>query len=253
MTGSFSELTITTAPDAAAVAKGASKTASAGALTPKTTAPKRISAALETTLEDVAKVGTDSFESALRMAVSMSLSNQLDEELINGDGSGNRLNGLLNQLTRPTNPTAVATFDTLNAAVADRVDGVWASSMMQLRVLLAAKAWQLAAKVFRDDTGARGAVSAASYLQAMTAGFGAAARLLTPSSGANENIADAVAVRLGFPALRVACAPTWGSVAIDDIFSKSAAGTRVYNLHVLIGDVLINYPDAYSFPTVKVA
>ena len=247
--GGYGEMVIGAAPDAEATAKGTEKTASAGVLQSRVTNAKRITAALETALEDAARVGTDTFEAALRAAVSMALSNQLDEELVNGDDSGARLNGLLAQLDAPDAPTAVASFDELNAAVAERVDGIWAESLPDVRVLLAADAWQLAAKLFRDGpTDDRGAVSAASYLGQMTAGFKAAARLITAS-----NVSDGIAVRLGFPGLRVACCPTWGSIAIDDIYTKSGAGTRVYVLHVLCGDVLINYPAAFSRLAVKVA
>ena len=252
-TGAYADMRITTPPNAEPVAKGATKTASAGALSSLTTTPKRITTALELTLEDLATVGTPTFEAATKAATSMSLSNQLDEELLYGDNSGNRLNGLIAQLTRPTNPTAVATFDDFNAALVDRVDGVWASGLDRLRMLLAPEAWRLAAKAFRDGTDDRGAVSAASYLAAMSAGFGAASRLKTPSSGANENISDCIAVRMGFPALRVACAPTWGSVSIDDIYSTSGAGTRVYTMHVLVGDVIVNFSDAYALVPLKVA
>ena len=41
--------------------------------------------------------------------------------------------------------------------------------------------------------------------------------------------------------LRVACAPTWGYISIDDIFTKSTSGTRVYSVHVLVGNVILNY------------
>ena len=93
--GAFSEMVITTPPDAVATAKGAAKVPSAGVLTPSTSTPKRISGGVEVAIEDEAAVGTESFDAALKNAASMSLSNGLDEELINGNDSGNRLNGLL--------------------------------------------------------------------------------------------------------------------------------------------------------------
>ena len=39
--------------------------------------------------------------------------------------------------------------------------------------------------------------------------------------------------------------------AIDDIFTKSTSGTRVYSVHVLVGDVIVNYADAYEFKPLK--
>ena len=147
--GAYSEMTISTAPDAVAVAKGAEKVPSAGVLTPSTSTPKRISGGVAVSLEDEAAVGTESFDAALKNAASMSLSNQLDEEIINGPNSGNRLNGLLAQLTRPTNPSAISTWDSFNRAALAAVDGIWAKDLSELRGLIAATGWALSGRVFR--------------------------------------------------------------------------------------------------------
>ena len=117
-----------------------------GALTAVTATPRRISAALDTTLEDVASVGTPSFESSLKAATSMALSNQLDEQATNGDGSAPAVDGLVHQLTRGSNPGALAKFDDFNAGVADQVDGIWSRTMRDVRFLVAAKGFALAAK-----------------------------------------------------------------------------------------------------------
>ena len=246
--GAFSEMTISTPPDAVAVAKGAAKVPSAGVLTPSTSTPKRISGGVEVSLEDEAAVGTESFDAALKNAASMSLSNQLDEEIINGDDSGNRLNGLLAQLTRPTNQSSLANWDAYNTAALGAVDGIWAKDLSELRGLIAATGWALSGRVFRSTSRDW---SAASYLAEALEGWLAAARLLTPTSGTNSKISDLIFVKKGMPGLRVACAPTWGYISIDDIFTKSTSGTRVYSVHVLVGDVIVNYADAYEFRPLK--
>ena len=118
--GAYSEMTISTAPDAVAVAKGAEKVPSAGVLTPSTSTPKRISGGVEVSLEDEAAVGTESFDAALKNAASMSLSNQLDEEIINGPNSGNRLNGLLAQLDATDEPVGTRNMGQLQPGRASR-------------------------------------------------------------------------------------------------------------------------------------
>ena len=247
--GAFSEMVIGTPPTAAPRAKSAQFVATAGALTAVTATPRRISAAVETTLEDVAAVGTPSFESSLKAATSMALSAQLDQQGVNGDGTAPAVDGLVHQLTRGNAPTALATFDDFNAGVADRVDGIWSRTMRDVRFLVAAGGYARAAKVFRDDTGARGSISAASYLMDKAGGFSAAARLVQSAT-----IADAIAVSMGRGGLRIACLPVWASVNIDDIYSQADKGTRVYNMHVLIGSkVIVNYPDAYDLVLFKFA
>ena len=93
-TGAYSEMVITTPPSAGARAKSAQFVATAGVLTAVTATPRRISAALETTLEDAATVGTPSFEASLKAATSMALSAQLDEQGVNGDNVAPNVQGL---------------------------------------------------------------------------------------------------------------------------------------------------------------
>ena len=64
--GTFASGTITTSQSATALAKSAAAVGAAGAITVTTATPKRISARLELTLEDIATVGQANFESILR-------------------------------------------------------------------------------------------------------------------------------------------------------------------------------------------
>ena len=54
--------------------------------------------------------------------------------------------------------------------------------------------------------------------------------------------------------LRTACLPTWGSLAVDDIYSDAASGQRHFTLNVLVGSkVLVVQPDAYALVEWKVS
>ena len=107
--GSYASATITTSQTAAALAKGTDATASAGAFTVTTATPKRISARLEILIEDIASVGQENFESILRENLSLVLSDALDSQAINGNGSAPNLTGIFQRLTDPTAaPSAVA-------------------------------------------------------------------------------------------------------------------------------------------------
>ena len=50
----------------------------------------------------------------------------------------------------------------------------------------------------------------------------------------------------GSGSMRTAVCPHWNQISIDDIYSGAAKGERYFNVHVLIGDVLIVQPDAYE-------
>ena len=179
-TGTHGELTITTPLTAGAKAKGAAVESTAAELTAVTATPRRISARLSLQAEDIALVGTDSYEPALRENLSAALSDQYDAQCINGDGQAPNVNGLRNQLTRPTNPTAVADFDLFLAAVAAQIDGLWARTLRDVVTLVNPETYRLSVTKFRDGGNAhKGAEAASAYLSRETGGWSAAARLPT--------------------------------------------------------------------------
>ena len=256
--GGFSEMTITTALPAAPKAKGTAADGTAGALTAVSATPKRIASRLSLAAEDIAAIGVSNFESAMRQNASMALSDAYDNQCINGNGSGVNVNGLINQLDDPTDPTVVADFDAFVAAFADALDGLWASMVSEVSILANVDAYKLSAKTFRDriiDQGQRGGVSlgdesAASYLARTTGGWWTNKRMPATAS----DIARGIVYRKGRPGMRTASHPTWGSVGIDDIYSDSASGVRHFTMYTLVGSkVLIVQPDAYDLVEFKTA
>ena len=249
--GGYSEMTISTGLMVNPEPKGDPADGTAGALTSVTANPRRISARLSLAIEDIAMVGQANFEAALRMHVSMALSNSLDNQIINGNGAAPNINGIINQLTDPANPAAIATFDAFIDSFADQIDGLWASMMGDVSIVANVDVLKLAAKTFRGTAANGGpAITAADYLKAAAGGFWTNKRM--PATAAT--IARGIVHRMGRMGLRTACLPTWGSVAIDDIYTDSAKGERHFTLHILVGDkVLLVQPAAYGMVEYKVA
>ena len=256
--GSYSEMTISTSLTAAAKNKATAQESTAAVLTPATATPRSIRGRLTLNLEDIAAIGQANFESALRQNAQAVVSDALDTQVISGDGSAPNLNGLIKQLTDPTNPGTKANFDAFVEAFADAIDGLWAPTMMDLGMVVNVDAYKLAAKTYRDrviDTGNRGGVSlgdktAADYLRAYTGGFWTNKRMPATDS----TIARGIVHRKGRMGLRTACLPTWGSIAVDDIYSDAQSGQRHFTLNILVGSkVLLVQPDAYKLVELKVA
>ncbi len=84
--GTYASATIRTSVTAGARAKSTDAPATAAMFDVTTATPKRVAARLELTLEDIAAVGQQNFEAALRENVSLALSDELDDQAINGDG-----------------------------------------------------------------------------------------------------------------------------------------------------------------------
>ena len=255
--GTYATATITTSQDATAKAKSAAIAATAGALTVTTATPKRVSARLELTLEDIAAVGQSNFEAILRQNLSLALSDELDDQAINGDGNAPNLKGMFANLTDPSAPAAnVETFDRFVAIFVDGIDGLWANTGKDVAIVAGVDTYKLSAKTFRDrviDTGQRGGVSLgdeafSDYAMAHFGGWWTNKRMPAKTN----HIQQGILYRKGRSAMgasagmRTAVCPHWGEVSIDDIYSGSAKAERYFTMHVLLGDVILVQPDAYA-------
>ena len=239
--GSYAIPVISTQPSTAAPkAKGAAADATAGALTVASATPKRIPARLTLALEDVAAVGTESFEEGLRQALQGQLSHSLDNQIINGSGTAPNLDGLINQLGNPDAPaSAVETYERWIAIGASVIDGLWATMLGEVAMVWNAAAYRQASSVFRGNNGD---VSAADYLRDKTTAFFSNARMPATAS----NIATGIAARLGQLGVSRAVVPSWGRIVVDDIYSTSAEGQRHVTVSAIVGDLLLVQADAYE-------
>ena len=258
MSGIYASGTITTSQTASALDRSAAAVGTAGAITVQTATPKRISARLELTLEDIAAVGQDNFESILRENLALALSDQLDDQAINGNGTAPNLAGILQRLTDPTAaPTAVADFDAFVAAFAGGVDGLWANTVKEVAIVGGVETYRLSAATFRDPAtgtaGGRGDKAFSDYGMEHYGGWWTNTRMPDPATFLTvSDVQPAILYRKGRSAMgasagmRTAICPHWGEVSIDDIYSGSAQGERYFTMHVLLGDVILVQPNAYA-------
>ena len=248
--GTYASATISTSQSAAALAKSAAAGGVAGAFTVTTATPKRVSGRLELTLEDIAAVGQENYESILRENLSLVLSDALDTQVINGNGTAPNLAGIFSRLTNPSAPAAgAATFDSFVAAFAGGIDGLWSSTIKEVAIVAGVETFQLSAKTFRDIAAADlGSMSLADYAMSHYGGWWTNKRMPAKAS----HVQQAILYRMGRSmmggagGMRTAVCPHWGEVGIDDIYSGSASGERYFTLHVLLGDVIVVQPDAYA-------
>ncbi len=259
--GTYASATISTSQSATAQAKGGAAVGVAGAMSVTTATPKRISGRLEIAIEDIAAVGQQNFESALRENLSLVLSDALDNAGLNGDGQAPNLTGLFTRLTDPTAaPTAVADFDRFAGSHAGGVDGLWAETIKDVAIVVGPATYRLAAGTFQTATNYKGEMSAAAYAMMNSGGFWTSKRMPDAATFLTvDDVQQAVLYRMGrsmmggMPGMRTAVCPHWNVISIDDIYSLSASGQRAFTMHVILGDVIIVQPDAYAQIAYKVA
>ena len=247
--GTFATGTVSTATMAGAVAKSAAVPSTAAAITVGTTTPHRVGARLELTLEDIVAIGVGNFEAILKQNITLALSDQVDHEGLNGDGSGNDLTGLFQRLADPAAPGAgVVTFDDFVSAFARGIDGLWSTTMSQVAVLAGVETYQVSAKTFRDASGQDlGEAAFADYAMGKFGGWWTNKRMPATVNHVQQGILFRQGRSLmgGSEMIRTAVMPHWGYVSIDDVYSGSGKGERYFTVSVLLGDLIVVQPDAY--------
>ena len=262
--GTYASGTITTAAPAEAVPKGAAGTTgdvpeTAAAFTVETTTPHRIGASLNLALEDIASVGQENFESLLRQHISLAVSDELDDQMLNGTGAGDDLFGFFERLTDPTAaPTAVSDFDAFAAAHAGGIDGLWSNTLKDVQVVCGPATMSLASRTFQTATNYKGELSAAAYAMENTAGLWTNKRMPDPATFATvDDVQQAILCRKGrsmMPSpMRTAVVPHWGYFSVDDIYSGALKGQRRFVINTLVGDLIIVQAGAYEQIAYRVA
>ena len=209
--------------------------------------PHRVGASMNLAVEDIAAVGAANFESVLRQHISLVLSDELDNQMLNGDGQNDDLTGFFARLTDPSAPAAaVETWARFVAIQAGGVDGLWASELAHVGLLAGPETYRLAAQVFQ---GTDAEDSAASYLKRSGAGdaaFWTNKRMPDKTAHVQPGILCRKGRSMMPATMRLAVAPHWGYISIDDIYSGARAGQRRFVVSVLIGDLILVQADAYA-------
>ena len=158
----------------------------------------------------------------------MSLSNALDEQLLNGNGAAPNLNGLLKRLTDPDAAGAKNTPATYVSTIVGALDGVHGYSLKELRTLVGKATYTAMASGYFDST----AVSAASYLDSNTGGVRMSDRIAVVSANVQTGI-----VRVGSVGMSAVAGLFGGVTLIRDIYSGAGKGEIVVTAMQLVSDV----------------
>ena len=188
--------------------------------------------------EDIAKL--PNLESSLRENLSMVLSDQLDDQIPNGNNTAPNLNGILSQLTDPSAPAAsVETFDRYLTALVSHIDGLFAVDEMGVRALVGPQTYRSMAAALRSGNAADQTFS--QYWRSHGGGVRSSLRIAAPpTTGGNSGIQQAIIRRTNPAGDRVAVAPVWmGLEVIRDPYSSAGKGEVVITGTVLVGGVVL--------------
>ena len=209
---------------AAMKAAGAGQDATAATFTGVSLDPVRLSARYVFRYEDVAKLR--SYESVLRRDLTATMTDAMDDQIINGDGSAPNVNGFLSELTAPSDPSAVTTWNQYLGSFTGEVDGLNAFELSDLRSVIGKATFGYVETLFRTgatDNGPR--ASACEYVKSRTGGQVVSSRIPAPAaSGNSANTQLGIIAKTSYPG-RNAVAPIWRALElIRDPYSGAAKG-----------------------------
>ena len=269
--GQLSVPRISSALTASGRAEGSAIAAAAATLTTSLLDPHRVSAKLEYTAEAALKSGMNDFESALREHLSYALSFKLDQYLLRDQDQSTYPHlpeGLIGQLSVDAE-TTVDSFNSALAKFANLVDGKWARSLSEIRMLCNGTVMAWMERTFRDlavtvrntggnqnvgGYGSNGDVSLATYMRMYSSGISSHARM--PPSNSSTNTAETLAFLAGdgvTPRPHTAVCATWPHLEITDPYTDSAKAITNVVVHAFVSDVAILQSDAYSLLSIKTA
>ena len=215
---------VTTAPPADTLAKDAAAPSTAAVIALDSQTPKRISGQFEVRAEDLAVY--PALEAVLGESIRASLSNELDNEVFNGDAAG--LNGLFTQAADVAVAAAVETYPTGVARFAELVDGSHAYSLADLRCVVGPSTY---AKYMGLISGG---IPLADYLESKLGSFRVSNRMPAVAAKGQRGI---VTLNGGPSPIRVY---VWNALEIvRDPYSGAGAGKVTLTATALVSEVYI--------------
>ena len=249
--GSHAEPIISTGASAG-FSDGSGRDSTAVAVTITSTEAKMFSGRLSYRELDRLKVGTDTWEPALRTNQKQAMSDGLNTVLLQAAKGANDPEGLVTALTAPSDPAAtnVGFDDYIKNLIADELDGVFATMTSELRIAVNSTIKSSMMTVFRDIAASDlGSISIWDYI----AGKVNMLMFNSRMPAAASNVSLGIAHRIGRTDLKLATMPVWGNLTISDIYSDSKSATTHVTMHQFCGDLILNQSGAYSLFKTKTA
>ena len=240
----------------AAKAAGSDIEASAAGFTTLTAEPRRLSGRLAMRAEDLLKVGISTFEGSLVENLRLVIGDLVDTQGLRGSGTDPAVGGLASKLTAVSDPANIITFESFASGVAGHLDGLWSETLRDLRIAMHPQVLSKLESTFTGTASSPRDFSAADWARRAGVSLWASSRMSALASNIGKCIVGRVGGRVKPMGAETAPAvwPTYGDLAIRNVYSGDQSATEYFTVHVFMGsDVLVRQPDAFAEFRVKTA
>ena len=211
---------MTSGTTASMAADGTHVDAGAGAFTGHTLEPVRLTGAYLFNARQTLQL--KNFEAILRRDLAAVLSDAMDDQVVNGNGTAPNVSGFLTELPAVTRPAAADTFASYLEKFTGAVDGLNAYTLGDLRAVMGASSYSHMYSQYRSDNSDLPAYEA---LASRVGGISVSSRIPAPTtSGGEANTQRNVLALTSYPG-RNAVAPVWrGLKLIRDPYTLAGKG-----------------------------
>ena len=203
-----------------------------GSLTSTLMQPRRLTSAYLMQVEQMAEVR--GLEAALRSDLPRGQASALDKAVINGGAAPEFPKGILNSLTA-VDMTALATFDSSIAAISKAIDGQYALTLKQVKIVVNQAVLQFMYGLTKSQT----AVTLVDYLMMQTGGI-----MCTSNMPTHAKV---------YPTILCKTGPGRGDNAVGKIWGGGIQIIRDEITQAAKGQVIITARSLYDFAVVRTA
>ena len=184
---------------------------------------------------------------ALRENLMLEMRDQMQNQIINGNGTSPQVSGFMNELTAPADPSEVADYASLLSSLSSMVNGIVATEESEVSFLAGLETYKLSCTLYNTGSGE----VASEALKQRGRGYRASSYLPAATSNIQKsNILHAG----GMNRTSDSCMGLWPSIElIVDRFTKAGQATTVLTAIQLWNFKAAFRPNAYSRYAVKVA
>ena len=242
--GQHEYILMATGTDAEQKAEGAAVEADAATFTTQALKPLRLTTRYKWSIEEGARV--EGLESVFRRDMSDSISEQMANQVLNGNGAGAQVHGILSRLAKPATINDTADFAKYAVIPGLGVDGKHASMVSEVNALTTVEAYQHSGTLFNAGSGE----SAREYLARQLGSMRSTSLMAVRTENSKTNQSDIILHSGSREGDSIAC--VWpGIEVILDRITGASKGEVAITAVTLWNAYLAFRSDAYKRVAVK--
>ena len=192
----------------------------------ETLKPKRLSAQIEFSRELLASVS--GIEAVLRNDLLASMRDQMNVQVLTGNGTSPNVSGLFQNLTKPTYPSSVATWEDFVKSPSAAVDGIHASMSSEIGIVLSPEAYQVMSGLFHNGSGESAATALSRVARSVVVNAHIPKATTTGGAGNRQGSSEAIFSASNIPGAHVGAIWQGVSLITDELTLADKGQIRVH-------------------------